>query len=75
MILLKTEDRNGISGRLIAAYLETTDGDPRTKTSFIHGKSKVAPRHGHTIPRLEFCAAVLSYRDMTNYQSAARCFT
>lgn len=28
--------------------------------SFIHGKAKVAPSQGHTIPRLELCAAVLA---------------
>lgn len=27
---------------------------------FVLGKAKVAPSHGHTIPRLELCAAVLS---------------
>ena len=28
--------------------------------SFLLGKAKVSPVHGHTIPRLELCAAVLS---------------
>lgn len=30
------------------------------EASFVLGKSKVAPRSGHTIPRLELCAAVLA---------------
>lgn len=34
--------------------------DSNTKhASFVMGKSKVAPSKGHTIPRLELCAAVL----------------
>ena len=28
--------------------------------SFVHGKAKVAPPSGHTVPRLELCAAVLA---------------
>ncbi|XP_060085125.1 uncharacterized protein LOC132564489 [Ylistrum balloti] len=27
---------------------------------FVIGKAKVAPKHGHTVPRLELCAAVLA---------------
>ena len=34
--------------------------DNRVDVSFLMGKAKVAPTHGHTIPRLELCAAVLS---------------
>ncbi|XP_048248048.1 uncharacterized protein LOC125377955 [Haliotis rufescens] len=42
------------------AYLKMYDVNGTSTLSFLLGKSKVAPRHGHTIPRLELCAAVLS---------------
>ena len=42
-----------------AAYLKSTDADGSTNVGFIMGKSKVSPMHGHSIPRLELCAAVL----------------
>ncbi|XP_061166393.1 uncharacterized protein LOC133175314 [Saccostrea echinata] len=41
------------------AYLKLQDNDT-SSTSFLLGKAKVAPVHGHTIPRLELCAAVLA---------------
>lgn len=41
------------------AYLRLYD-DKRSTTSFLMGKSKLAPTHGHTIPRLELCGAVLA---------------
>ena len=41
------------------AYLKLQDND-MSSTSFLLGKAKVAPVHGHTIPRLELCAAVLA---------------
>ena len=41
------------------AYLKVFDGD-HTDVGFLLGKSKLAPAHGHTIPRLELCAAVLA---------------
>lgn len=41
------------------AYLKLYDGKKST-TSFLMGKAKLAPVHGHTIPRLEFCAVVLA---------------
>lgn len=43
-----------------AAYLQTTDIYGEINVGFIFGKSKVAPKHGHTVPRLELCAAVLA---------------
>ena len=43
-----------------AAYLVTTTDDGGKQTGFILGKAKVAPLQGHTIPRLELCAAVLA---------------
>ncbi|MES9882784.1 MAG: hypothetical protein ABW185_18100 [Sedimenticola sp.] len=42
------------------AYLKTTSPDGSQQLGFILGKAKVAPKHGHTIPRLELCAAVLA---------------
>ena len=42
------------------AYLVTTTDGGDKQTGFILGKAKVAPQHGHTIPRLELCAAVLA---------------
>ncbi|KAL5021845.1 hypothetical protein ScPMuIL_001000 [Solemya velum] len=41
------------------AYLKLYDAD-RSKIGFLLGKAKLAPTHGHTIPRLELCAAVLA---------------
>lgn len=41
------------------AYIKLYDGRKST-TSFLMGKAKLAPMHGHTIPRLELCAAVLA---------------
>lgn len=40
-------------------YLLAKSKDQK-ELGFILGKAKVAPSHGHTIPRLELCAAVLS---------------
>jgi hypothetical protein len=34
--------------------------DEHSDVSFLMGKAKVSPTNGHTIPRLELCAAVLS---------------
>ncbi|MES9882937.1 MAG: hypothetical protein ABW185_18875 [Sedimenticola sp.] len=42
------------------AYLKTTSPDGAEHVGYIMGKAKVAPKHGHTIPRLELCAAVLA---------------
>ena len=41
------------------AYLKLYDVNS-SSVSFLLGKAKVAPVHGHTIPRLELCAAVLA---------------
>ncbi|XP_021353860.1 uncharacterized protein LOC110450585, partial [Mizuhopecten yessoensis] len=42
------------------AYFCHVDKESCVSSSFILGKAKVAPAHGHTIPRLELCAAVLA---------------
>lgn len=41
------------------AYLSLYD-EKRSTTSFLMGKAKLAPTHGHTIPRFELCGAVLA---------------
>ncbi|XP_055998874.1 uncharacterized protein LOC130047578 [Ostrea edulis] len=41
------------------AYLRTFDKNSTQHLTFVTGKAKVAPKHGHTIPRLELCAAVM----------------
>ena len=41
-------------------YLRTFYQDGSSATGFLLGKSKVAPPSGHTIPRLELCAAVMA---------------
>lgn len=42
------------------AYAKLTDQDGTSELGFVLGKAKVAPLHGHTIPRLELCGAVLA---------------
>ncbi|XP_061190337.1 uncharacterized protein LOC133198227 [Saccostrea echinata] len=44
------------------AYLKICDVSGGHHVSFVHGKARVAPSQGHTIPRLELCAAVLATR-------------
>lgn len=39
------------------AYLVS---EKHSSIGFVLGNAKVAPTHGHTIPRLELCAAVLA---------------
>ncbi|XP_062602313.1 uncharacterized protein LOC134264026, partial [Saccostrea cucullata] len=41
------------------AYLKVVEMD-HTDIGFVLGKSKLAPAHGHTVPLLELCAAVLA---------------
>jgi hypothetical protein len=42
------------------AYLRPLDKDGNPDLGFVLGKAKVAPTNGHTILRLELCAAVLA---------------
>ncbi|XP_036002193.1 uncharacterized protein LOC118565663 [Fundulus heteroclitus] len=42
------------------AYLRTASDEGQYHVGFIMGKSKLAPRPAHTVPRLELCAAVLA---------------
>jgi hypothetical protein len=42
------------------AYTHLTDSSGHQRLGFILGKAKLAPKHGHTIPRLDLCAAVLA---------------
>ena len=42
------------------AYIRTVSPENDVDVGFVMGKAKVAPKHGHTIPRLELCAAVLA---------------
>ncbi|KAL5020965.1 hypothetical protein ScPMuIL_000120, partial [Solemya velum] len=42
------------------AYMNVVLDDGTSKVGFVIGKSKVAPTHGHTIPRLELCAALMA---------------
>ena len=50
------------SEKAIAAvgYLQGTLPDGRRSLGFFLGKAKVAPLHGHSIPRLELCSALLA---------------
>ena len=41
------------------AYIRVIENN-KSKFGFIMGKSKLATNHGHTIPRLELCAALLA---------------
>lgn len=42
------------------AYLRTVDDSNNIHVGFILGKCKLAPTSGHSVPRLELCAAVMS---------------
>lgn len=41
------------------AFLKLCKDEENSDIGFLMGKAKVAPTHGHTIPSLELCAAVL----------------
>ena len=43
-----------------AAYCVGYTGEMILSKSLVMGKAKVAPKNGHTIPRLELCAPVLA---------------
>ncbi|XP_061170295.1 uncharacterized protein LOC133179596 [Saccostrea echinata] len=43
-----------------AGYIMTTSSESKCHTGFVLGKAKLTPTHGHSIPRLELCAAVLA---------------
>ena len=43
----------------VVAYIKFYEANC-SRTSFLLGKAKVAPTSGHTIPRLELCAAVMA---------------
>lgn len=40
--------------------MKITSSDNESHLGFVLGKAKLAPTHGHSIPRLELCAAVLA---------------
>ncbi len=42
------------------AYLRVVEENGHCHVGFIMGKSKLAPKPAHTVPRLELCAAVLA---------------
>ncbi|KAK3082658.1 hypothetical protein FSP39_001646 [Pinctada imbricata] len=41
------------------SYVRLTGKDGKQCMGFMLGKARLAPKHGHTVPRLELCAAVL----------------
>ena len=41
-------------------YIKIMSHDNTDELGFVLGKSKLAPTHGHSVPRLELCAAVLA---------------
>ncbi|XP_062602420.1 uncharacterized protein LOC134264140 [Saccostrea cucullata] len=42
------------------AFLRQVSDTGKEQLGFIMGKAKLAPKHGHTVPRLELCAAVMA---------------
>ena len=49
-----------VSEKAISAVAYLRIKEDSLRTSFVMGKVKLAPSHGHTIPRLELCAALLA---------------
>ena len=43
-----------------AVYLREVDGEGEISVSLLYGRSKIAPVHSTSIPRLELCSAVLA---------------
>lgn len=41
-------------------YMKITSSDDESHLGFVLGNAKLAPTHGHSIPRLELCAVVLA---------------
>ena len=51
------------------AYIKMFRADEKCEFGFVFGKSKLSPKHGHTIPRLELCSAVLASEIATAVKS------
>ncbi|XP_062604473.1 uncharacterized protein LOC134266274 [Saccostrea cucullata] len=60
MNLSSTGNTSEIDRIAACAYLRGRTVDEKISVGFVFGKCKVAPKSGHTIPRLELCAAVLA---------------
>jgi len=54
------------------AYMKVVDPDGKAQTGFVLGKAKLAPAHGHSLPRLELCAAVLAVEIGETIQEALK---
>ena len=57
--MLVLSDASELS-RAACAYLRLTSVSGEQRLGFVIGKTKLAPKHGHTVPRLELCAVVLA---------------
>ncbi|KAF7650075.1 hypothetical protein LDENG_00131880 [Lucifuga dentata] len=55
-----SEKASAATATAAAAYLKVVDSNRNSHVGFIMGKAKLVPQSGHTIPRLELCAAVLA---------------
>ena len=69
LLLLKELEYFRIARQYTGPSFVGRSGDS-VNISFLFGKAKVAPAHGHTIPRLELCAAALAAEisDTIRYQ-------